>query len=66
MSGALGGSMARRVELPAFELEGSGEWESIQPGRGRTAGAAEESSLGALVILVQEACRASVRAWAEC
>jgi hypothetical protein len=39
------------VELPAFELEGSGERKSIQQGRGGAAGAAEESSLGALAIL---------------
>jgi hypothetical protein len=39
------------VELPAFELESTGEWESIQPGGGRAAGAAEESGPGALVIL---------------
>jgi hypothetical protein len=29
------------VELPAFELESTGEWESIQPSGGRAAGAAE-------------------------
>jgi hypothetical protein len=39
------------VELPAFELESSGEWESTQPGGGRAAGAAEESGPGALAIL---------------
>jgi hypothetical protein len=39
------------VELPAFELESSGEWESIQPGRGRAAGAAEGSGPGALASL---------------
>jgi hypothetical protein len=39
------------VELPAFELESSGEWESIQPGGGRAAGTAEESGVGALAIL---------------
>jgi hypothetical protein len=39
------------VELLAFELEGSGEQESIQPGRGRAAGAAEQLGLGALAIL---------------
>jgi hypothetical protein len=39
------------VELPTFELESSGEWESIQPGGGRAAGAAEESGPGALAIL---------------
>jgi hypothetical protein len=38
------------VDHPAFELEGSGEWESIQPGTGGAAGAAEESGLGALAI----------------
>jgi hypothetical protein len=30
------------VELPALELEGSGERETIRPGKGRAAGAAEE------------------------
>jgi hypothetical protein len=39
------------AELPAFELEGSAEWESIQPGRGGAAGAAEESGQGVLAIL---------------
>jgi hypothetical protein len=39
------------VELPTFELESPGEWESIQPGGGRAAGAAEESGPGALAIL---------------
>jgi hypothetical protein len=39
------------AEVPAFELEVSGEWESIQPGRGGVAGPAEESILGALAIL---------------
>jgi hypothetical protein len=39
------------AELPAFELEGFEEWESIQPGRGGAAGAAEESGPGALAIL---------------
>jgi hypothetical protein len=34
------------VELPAFEPEGSGEWESIQPRRGEGAGAGEESGPG--------------------
>jgi hypothetical protein len=38
------------VEFPAFELESSGEWESIQPGGGRAAGAAEKSGPGALAI----------------
>jgi hypothetical protein len=39
------------VELPAFELKSSGEWEGIQPGGGRAAGTAEESGPGALAIL---------------
>jgi hypothetical protein len=39
------------VELPAFELESSGEWESIQPGGGRAAGTAEESGPGMLAVL---------------
>jgi hypothetical protein len=30
------------VELLAYEIKGSGEWESIQPGRDGVAGAAEE------------------------
>jgi hypothetical protein len=38
------------VELPAFGLESSGEWESIHPGGGRAAGAAEESGPGTLAI----------------
>jgi hypothetical protein len=42
------------VELPTFELESSGEWESIPPGGGRAAGAAEESGPGALAILGAE------------
>jgi hypothetical protein len=58
------------VILPAFELEGSGEHENIQPGRGRAAGAPEESRLGTRAILgtggEKAACRASARAWAEC
>jgi hypothetical protein len=39
------------VELHAFKLEGSGEWESIQPGRGWAAGTAEKSGLDAFDIL---------------
>jgi hypothetical protein len=39
------------VELPAFELESSGEWEGIQLGGGRVSGTAEESGPGALAIL---------------
>jgi hypothetical protein len=53
------------VEPPALELEGSGKWEGIQPGRGGAAGAAEESGLGALAIHGtggNEACRVAARA----
>jgi hypothetical protein len=52
------------VELPAFELEGSGERKSIQPGGGGAAGAAKESGPGDLAIFGaggKKGCRAS--AW---
>jgi hypothetical protein len=55
------------VELPAFELEGSGEWESVQPGRSGAAGKGEESvRLPSWVPGEMEPFRASARAWAEC
>jgi hypothetical protein len=52
------------VELPAFELESSGERESIQPGGGRVAGTAEESGprLPSSVPGGKEASRASAQA----
>jgi hypothetical protein len=39
------------VELPTFELEGLGEWDSVQPGRGGAAGTAEDWGPGVLAIL---------------
>jgi hypothetical protein len=39
------------VELHAFNLEGSGGWESIQPGRGWAAGTPEKSGPDAFAIL---------------
>jgi hypothetical protein len=59
------------VQLPALELEGSGERKSIKSDRGGTAGAAEKGARARLPSSVRtrgekEACRASAWAWAKC
>jgi hypothetical protein len=57
------------VKHPAFELEGSRERDSIQPGRGGAAGAAKELGPGMCAIFGAwrtEACRLTAQAWAEC
>jgi hypothetical protein len=55
------------MELLTFELKGSGEWESDQPGRGGATGTADVSGSGALASVLggKEACRASAQAWAH-
>jgi hypothetical protein len=57
------------VELPAFELEGSGERERIQPdGRGGKAQlrSRAQARWPSSVLWGKEACKVSVWAWAEC